>query len=491
MRQVRRLSAEAPEQPLPRRPDDGGAIERFEAWLRDQGVELDGLRLVDFPGFGVGLQTTRKIEKGDRIGTVPLRLLMTNRTARTSRLGRLLEGAPAAAVDDASVMALHVLCEDADPSSFWRAYLDTLPKTFTTPLFFSEEEIDLLQCPRAMPSARKQQRRLKAAYESCRPLLEDSFPPSHRTFEKFRWAWSVLFTRAYWLEPDLFGSQWGLVPFADALNHCCEKNDSYYDEDEKAYVCLAGSSFAAGKQVFVNYGPYDNWRLLKWYGFVVPGNPSDHVKFSPEAALLGPIQKEEEATPKDAVQASLEKEKTGADQAALKRRILEENGMLGALGVRADGKATPNLKRGLWLAFSRRGEGETEAEWAKRAERLAAGEEKVRGSVHRRAWAHLAALCKAALRGYPTTEAEDETVLAGAGGGGVPPPAAAARLAVQWRLEQKRILRRFVEAAEAGGGGGGRPRAKPASNSRRSGGNPAAASGGAGGGPAAAGRARN
>lgn len=88
-----------------------------------------------------------------------------------------------------------------------------------------------------------------------------------------------------------------LAPFADMLNHSPEvKQCHVYDVLSGNLSVLAGKDYEAGDQVcsscslmvitnlftwgvlfqaFIYYGPAPNSRLLRLYGFVVPGNPND------------------------------------------------------------------------------------------------------------------------------------------------------------------------------------------------------------------------
>lgn len=47
-------------------------------------------------------------------------------------------------------LAFHLLCERADPNSFWMPYIKTLPSEYDTPLYFEEEEVHYLQSAQAI-----------------------------------------------------------------------------------------------------------------------------------------------------------------------------------------------------------------------------------------------------------------------------------------------------------------------------------------------------
>lgn len=89
-----------------------------------------------------------------------------------------------------------------------------------------------------------------------------------------------------------------LAPFADMLNHSFEvKQCHVYDVVSGNLSVLAGKDYEAGDQVcslcssmvifnlltgrvlfqaYICYGPIPNSRLLRLYGFVIPGNPNDN-----------------------------------------------------------------------------------------------------------------------------------------------------------------------------------------------------------------------
>lgn len=47
-------------------------------------------------------------------------------------------------------LAFHLLCERANPNSFWLPYIQTLPSEYDTPLYFEEDEVQYLQSTQAI-----------------------------------------------------------------------------------------------------------------------------------------------------------------------------------------------------------------------------------------------------------------------------------------------------------------------------------------------------
>lgn len=86
-----------------------------------------------------------------------------------------------------------------------------------------------------------------------------------------------------------------LAPFADMLNHSSESKQCHvYDASSGDLSVLAGKDYEAGDQVralfistctchlpcvliqvYIHYGSIPNHRLLRLYGFIIPGNPND------------------------------------------------------------------------------------------------------------------------------------------------------------------------------------------------------------------------
>lgn len=104
-----------------------------------------------------------------------------------------------------------------------------------------------------------------------------------------------------------------VAPFADMLNHSPDVKPCHVcDPSSRSLSILAGKNYEAGDQVrtfcsppalfrcllrnacppqvFINYGPKPNSRLLRLYGFILPGNPNDNYDLvlatHPEAPLF-------------------------------------------------------------------------------------------------------------------------------------------------------------------------------------------------------------
>jgi len=50
-----------------------------------------------------------------------------------------------------------------------------------------------------------------------------------------------------------------------------------YNERSKSYKISTDTAYSAGQQVFINYGPHSNMKLLLEYGFILENNPNNVI----------------------------------------------------------------------------------------------------------------------------------------------------------------------------------------------------------------------
>uniref|UniRef100_H3AYZ8 protein-histidine N-methyltransferase n=1 Tax=Latimeria chalumnae TaxID=7897 RepID=H3AYZ8_LATCH len=117
-------------------------------WAAENGASTEGFEVVEFPEEGFGLKATRDIKAEELFLWIPRKLLMTVESAKNSVLGLLPDRILQAMGNIA--LAFHLLCERANPSSFWMPYIKTLPTEYDTPLYFEEEEVQYLQSTQAI-----------------------------------------------------------------------------------------------------------------------------------------------------------------------------------------------------------------------------------------------------------------------------------------------------------------------------------------------------
>lgn len=80
---------------------------------------------------------------------------------------------------DNVTLALHLLCERADPASFWLPYIRTLPQEYDTPLFYQQQDVQLLHGTQAVQDVLSQYRNTARQYAYFYKLIQVSVVLSH------------------------------------------------------------------------------------------------------------------------------------------------------------------------------------------------------------------------------------------------------------------------------------------------------------------------
>ncbi|XP_045679449.1 actin-histidine N-methyltransferase isoform X2 [Phyllostomus hastatus] len=196
-------------------------------WASENGASVEGFEMANFKEEGFGLRATRDIKAEELFLWVPRKLLMTVESAKNSVLGPLYSQDRILQAMGNITLAFHLLCERADPGSFWQPYIQTLPSEYDTPLYFEEEEVRSLQSTQA---------------------VHDVFSQYKNTARQYAYFYKVIqITTGYNLEDDR-----------------CE--------------CVALQDFRAGEQIYIFYGTRSNAEFVIHSGFFFDNNSHDRVK---------------------------------------------------------------------------------------------------------------------------------------------------------------------------------------------------------------------
>ncbi|XP_062478275.1 SET domain-containing protein 4 isoform X2 [Pezoporus occidentalis] len=282
---------------------------KLKKWLKDRGFEDSNLRPAEFWGTGRGLMTTKALQAGDLIISLPEKCLLTTGTVLNSCLGEyIMKWKP-------PVSPLIALCtfliaeKHAGEKSPWKPYIDVLPKTYTCPVFFEHDAVSLL--PEPLRTKAQEQRTMvhelymssKAFFSSLQPLFAENTETIFN-YSALEWAWCTVNTRTIYMkhsqrecfsiEPDVYA----LAPYLDLLNHSPNVQvKAAFNEQTRSYEIWTNSQCKRYEEVFICYGPHDNQRLLLEYGFVAMDNPHSSVYVSSDTLLkyFPPLDKQRNA----------------------------------------------------------------------------------------------------------------------------------------------------------------------------------------------------
>ncbi|XP_069493834.1 actin-histidine N-methyltransferase [Ambystoma mexicanum] len=254
-------------------------------WARSNGASTEGFDLVEFPEEGCGLKATREIKAEELFLWVPRKMLMTVESAKNSVLGPLYSQDRILQAMGNITLAFHLLCERADPNSFWLPYIMTLPSEYDTPLYFEEDEVQYLQSTQAIQDVYSQYKNTARQYayfykviqthpNANKLPLKDSF-----TYDDYRWAVSSVMTRQNQI-PTEDGSRvtLALIPLWDMCNHTNGLITTGYNLEDDRCECVALQDFKEGEQIYIFYGTRSNAEFVIHNGFFFDNNSHDRVK---------------------------------------------------------------------------------------------------------------------------------------------------------------------------------------------------------------------
>uniref|UniRef100_A0A8D0ZEW8 protein-histidine N-methyltransferase n=1 Tax=Sus scrofa TaxID=9823 RepID=A0A8D0ZEW8_PIG len=249
-------------------------------WASDNGASVEGFEMVNFKEEGFGLRATRDI-KVSLWGTV----------CGSHAVNFRVNSGPLYAQDRILqamgniTLAFHLLCERADPNSFWQPYIQTLPSEYDTPLYFEEDEVRYLQSTQAIHDVFSQYKNTARQYAYFYKVIQ-THPQAHKlplkesfTYEDYRWAVSSVMTRQNQI-PTEDGSRvtLALIPLWDMCNHTNGLITTGYNLEDDRCECVALRDFRAGEQIYIFYGTRSNAEFVIHSGFFFDNNSHDRVK---------------------------------------------------------------------------------------------------------------------------------------------------------------------------------------------------------------------
>jgi len=232
----------------------------FFQWLLDGGSKFPLLYLHFFSGNYRAIFAKRTVERDEDVLYVPLCQLMTSEIARASKVGKQIIASGVQLRSRHSFLASYVLQEKANPTSYWKPYIDILPEEYdTVPLFFSSEQLSELEGSMSLDKTSERHQSLRIEYNN---LVEHVPMFSEFSYESFVWARLVVITRIFGMVIDGVKTE-GLVPMADMLNHKRPRETKWtYAQNRGGFVITSLNPISKGCEVFDSYGRKCNSRFF-------------------------------------------------------------------------------------------------------------------------------------------------------------------------------------------------------------------------------------
>ncbi|XP_033123935.1 actin-histidine N-methyltransferase-like [Anneissia japonica] len=259
-------------------------LENLLTWVKDNGAMCNNIQIANYDTEGYGIQATTEIKEDDVFLSIPRKIMVTVETAKQSEIGKLAETDPILKSMPNVLLAIHILNEKYKEDSFWKPYFDCLPHSYSVPLYFNEEELNLLQGSQAYSESMKQYKNIARQYAYFNKLFHTSpdvadIPLKNTfTYDGYRWAVSTVMTRQNQIpSTDRKFQCTALIPVWDMCNHTNGKIRTGFDLAQNCSSSLALKNYQPNEQVLIYYGKRTNMELLVHNGFVFPGNEDDGV----------------------------------------------------------------------------------------------------------------------------------------------------------------------------------------------------------------------
>lgn len=281
----------------------------------------NGLTVSSFSMTGRGLYAKKGINENDMIIELPFKCLISYFTIESDN--KFIDLFNKEELDNlkgvfsfqallAFYLSYQIILAD---NSEWIEYIKTLPEDFSVPYFCKKSE--LYQLPDyILEKVVEQNNVIKTNYQHLNNILNKNSTIGDKiTIDIFKFAYFACNSRSVYVKSSSFlplvdhdlifkellsdEPNMALAPMLDLLNHSdkaatrCQLSYSegfiennvtkiMNDEIKLTYMLFTSNSRKKYEQIFINYGTYNNTKLLIEYGFILPNNEMDFLEFTLE-----------------------------------------------------------------------------------------------------------------------------------------------------------------------------------------------------------------
>lgn len=251
------------------------AMIRLLRWLEEGGAWVSQVHIATPEGGERGVLALGDFAPEETILRIPRCRVLTPEEVRASELGRFIDADARIDEQRAWMSAFLLLERERGEGSFWKPFVDVLPKSFPThPFYFEDHELALLEGSFLWGMVEFQRKLLADRYQH----LCERLPGFDRfSFQEFSWAHFAVVSRTFNMsrgEPQAPC----LVPLADMINDGRPWDSQWsWLENEQFFQMKCVSRVPQGQELRTTYGNRCNLSLLVQYGFVHEDNAHDEV----------------------------------------------------------------------------------------------------------------------------------------------------------------------------------------------------------------------
>lgn len=268
------------------------SFNKLRTWLK---VKNDNLRMLEKNSRG--LYSIKDIKKDDIIMQIPSKYLIELSTVIFS-LSRFYSDKLIVEnitynfnfKNNNSIIASYLLLENLNKKSKWKKYLDTFPKDLSEYIhYYKKDKMQLLKNSSIMC---KESTNIKNIIEEIISDAEifyqflkniNELPKDYseiKNFIKLFMKFRIYVDSRNFNYTKYNNSEYGLVPYADLLNHSNKPNTNWYFDDKKdSFIVQATEDISKNTEISDSYGSKSNIIFVIYYGFSIKNNPYSNLTF--------------------------------------------------------------------------------------------------------------------------------------------------------------------------------------------------------------------
>ncbi|XP_012055361.1 PREDICTED: histone-lysine N-methyltransferase setd3 [Atta cephalotes] len=147
-------------------------IGQFINWLTENGAQVDGLSIAEFPGYDLGLKAETDFTENQLILEIPRALIFSTYTAASELT--ILQNDPLVQHMPQVALAIALLIERYKENSKWKPYLEMLPSSYNTVLYMKTNDMIELKGSPTLEAALKQCRNIARQYSYFNKVFQNT-----------------------------------------------------------------------------------------------------------------------------------------------------------------------------------------------------------------------------------------------------------------------------------------------------------------------------
>ncbi|CAD8059141.1 unnamed protein product [Paramecium primaurelia] len=261
--------------------EDPDPYKNLIQWLKDGKAEISKVQIeVKSEGYRT-LRATQFIRQGEWVLFIPrTHYLSLDEVKKSCLINRKMIQINYKPNNIQTYFVNHLLQENRRQYSFWKPYIDVLPKDVSGfPTYFDAEQDALLKGSPTLFTVINQRKVFKEEYENLKEAVKEfqKYGYTYNDFIKFR---ILTISRSFTVQIGDKEQQQLLVPLADFLNHDNNGFLQYgYSKDADGFFMQAVRNIQKGEELFYNYGQWSNKYFFMNYGFASLTNPMNQFDF--------------------------------------------------------------------------------------------------------------------------------------------------------------------------------------------------------------------